>query len=87
MLLIMSIWFLQLFHNLQQKIDQPLFCGLESYVRCLTHILNLIVKDILYVLKSGNIVEATTAYNSFQAGREWAIKTKEPLAKLCILAL
>jgi hypothetical protein len=56
----------QLFHDLQQKMDsQPLFHGLESYVRCLTHILNLIVKDILHILKSGNIIEATTACNSF----------------------
>jgi hypothetical protein len=79
---------LQLFHDLQQKLDtQPLFRGLDSYVRCLAHILNLIVKDILRVLKSGNTKEATTACDSFKEGREWAIGTEEPLAKLRILAL
>ena len=29
------------------------FQGLPSYVRCLAHIINLIVKDILKALKSG----------------------------------
>jgi hypothetical protein len=52
-----------------------------------SHSVTLIVKDILHILKSGNIIEATTVCNSFQAGREWAIRTKEPLTKLCILML
>ncbi|KAJ6001200.1 hypothetical protein N7481_001609 [Penicillium waksmanii] len=35
------------------------FHGLGSYIRCLAHILNLIVKDILHVLDSGTAQEAS----------------------------
>ena len=42
--------------NLQQKFGaDSLLCGPDSYVRCLAHILNLIVKDILQILKAGNV--------------------------------
>jgi hypothetical protein len=53
---------------------------LESYVHCLAH-----TYPILHVLKFSNITKVTIACNSFQAGREWAIRTKESLAELYIL--
>src|SRR3977135_199613 len=37
------------------------FQGLQSYVRCLAHIINLIVKDILTALKSGDVGASSTA--------------------------
>ncbi|ODQ70695.1 hypothetical protein LIPSTDRAFT_156155, partial [Lipomyces starkeyi NRRL Y-11557] len=50
-----------LYENLQKKVGSLRFRGLESYVRCLAHILNLIVKDILSALKSGTAAEAFCA--------------------------
>ncbi|EED11419.1 conserved hypothetical protein [Talaromyces stipitatus ATCC 10500] len=52
--------------NLRQKLGvNPLFRGSESYVCCLAHILNLIVKDILKTLKSSNIEEAHVVSETF----------------------
>ncbi|KAK9364536.1 ribonuclease H-like domain-containing protein, partial [Lipomyces kononenkoae] len=36
----------ELFERLQERLPEPLFRGIDSYVRCLAHILNLVVKDI-----------------------------------------
>jgi hypothetical protein len=53
----------ELFHSLQETAFEKdtskiQFQGLDSYVRCIAHILNLIVKDILRALKSGTTKEA-----------------------------
>ena len=45
---------------------EPLFWDKDSYIRCLAHILNLIVKDILKSLKSGTIEEAITAWDNLK---------------------
>lgn len=74
--------------SLRQKLGiNPLFRGPDSYVRCLAHILNLIVKDILRTLKSGNMEEAHTMCDNFKEGEQWSVETQEPLARLRILAL
>ncbi|KAJ5082681.1 hypothetical protein N7532_011724 [Penicillium argentinense] len=78
---------LQLFEKLQQSGANTLFCGLGSYVRCLAHIINLIVKDILSALKSGNTEEATSICDNLDRGEHHSFHTLEPLAKLRILAI
>jgi hypothetical protein len=45
------------------------FQGLDSYIRCLAHILNLIMKDILQALKSGTQKEADILCDKIQDGR------------------
>lgn len=78
----------ELFHNLQENLNSaPLFQGLDSYVRCLAHILNLIVKDIFRALKSGNTEEAHTACDCLRDGIPWPSATQGALAKLRIFAL
>ncbi|KAJ5818387.1 hypothetical protein N7474_003978 [Penicillium riverlandense] len=42
------------------------FRGVDSYIRCLAHILNLIVKAILRSLKSGSVLEANEIYENLQ---------------------
>jgi hypothetical protein len=66
---------------------KPLFQGEESFVRCLAHIWNLIVKDILRTLKSGNIDEAFPACNDLRDGIFFRFASTGPLAKLRIFAL
>lgn len=56
-------------------------------MRCLAHIINLIVKDILSALKSGNTEEATSFCDTLDKGKYHLYYTLEPLAKLRILAL
>lgn len=74
--------------NLRQKLGvNPLFHGQDSYIRCLAHVLNLIVKDILQTLKSGNMEEAHALCDNVNEGEQWSIGTKEPLARLRVLAL
>lgn len=74
--------------NLRQKLGvYPLFRGSESYVRCLAHILNLIVKDILETLKSGNVEEAHVMCDHFKEGEQLSVGSQEPLARIRILAL
>lgn len=76
----------ELFHILTKESSQTiLFQGLDSYIRCLAHILNLIVKDILRSLKSGNVEEAHTICDNLRAGE--SISSQTALAKLRILAL
>ena len=80
-----------LFYCLSEKLKARggdttlLYQGLDSYVRCLAHILNLIVKDILKALKSGDVEEAQDACDSLQNGR--SITAQTALAKLRVLAL
>jgi hypothetical protein len=81
----------ELFHSLsnrlqfQKKDARLLYQGLDSYIRCLAHILNLIVKDILRALKSGDVEEANAACNSLQNGNP--VTTQTALGRLRILAL
>jgi hypothetical protein len=63
----------------------PLYRGLDSYIRCLAHVLNLIVKDILRALKSGDIEQAQAAYDSLQNGNP--ITNQSAIGRLRILAL
>ncbi|KAK9257572.1 hypothetical protein V1519DRAFT_120431 [Lipomyces tetrasporus] len=54
-----------LYENLERKYgDSVSFRGLDSYVRCLAHILNLILQGILHALKSGNAREACAMCDS-----------------------
>jgi hypothetical protein len=78
----------ELFHSLigtafdKKKIQ---FQGLDSYVRCLAHILNLIVKDILQALKSGTAEEADAICDRIRDGKP--MQTQSALARLRVLAL
>lgn len=75
----------ELYLTLRDSNPEIQFCGIDSYIHCLAHILNLIVKDILHALKSGSIQEAYTACDSIQNGKSFATQTA--LARLQILAL
>lgn len=71
---------LQLFQNLQKICGtNPLFCGLGSYIRCLAHILNLIVKEILLALKSGNTDEAASICDNLDEGVHQSFRLLSPL--------
>ena len=81
--------------NLMETLDPMptttpfLFQGLDSQIRCLAHILNLIVHDILAALKSGTCKEAKHLCNEI-ANREITCKTintYSTFARLRILAL
>ncbi|KAJ5900204.1 uncharacterized protein N7473_004274 [Penicillium subrubescens] len=79
---------LQLFQNLQKTCGtDPLFGGLGSYIRCLAHIINLIVKVILLALKSGNTEEAAAICDNLDNGEHQSFPAIEPLVKLRILSL
>jgi hAT family C-terminal dimerisation region len=78
----------ELFHGLQDTAvekDKIQFEGLDSYVRCIAHILNLIVKDILRALKSGNTKEAFAVCDDIQDGK--SVPVQSALAKLRILTV
>lgn len=71
--------------GLQGKRETELrFQGLDSYIRCLGHVLNLIVKDILRSLGSGTRAEADQACDSLGNGGSFA--TESALSKLRVLA-
>lgn len=60
-------------HNdITQYIEEPnlsiRFEGDASYVRCLAHVLNLIVKDILQSLKSGDMKTAVDTCDAMAKG-------------------
>ncbi|RKF73594.1 putative AC transposase, partial [Golovinomyces cichoracearum] len=61
------------------------FSGLYSYIRCLAHILNLIVKDILATLKTGDHQSATTACDLLQ--NKQGVGHHSTMSRLRILAL
>jgi hypothetical protein len=75
----------ELYHALKESSPEIQFHGVDSYIRCLAHILNLIVKDILRALKSGSTQEAYAVCDSLREGEP--ITTQTALAKLRILAL
>ncbi|KAJ5267683.1 hypothetical protein N7478_010491 [Penicillium angulare] len=63
----------------------PLYRGLDSYIRCLAHILNLIVKDILRNLGSGTMEQAQVACEFLQPGN--SITDQSAIGRLRVLAL
>ena len=75
----------ELYLMLKESNQKIQFCGVDSYIRCLAHILNLIVKDILRALKSGSTQEASTACDYLRAGK--SLPNQTALARLRILAL
>lgn len=76
----------ELFHTLTKESSQNIhFQGLDSCIRCLVYISNLIVKDILHSLRSGNIEQANSICDDLRAGK--SILSQTALAKLRILAL
>jgi hAT family C-terminal dimerisation region len=88
----------ELWYLLEQNQNplQPIrFSGPNSYIRCLAHILNLIVKDILRSLKSGSVSEANSICDNLQSRNSQStssattpsILSQSPLAKLRILAI
>ncbi|KAK9245293.1 hypothetical protein V1506DRAFT_538953 [Lipomyces tetrasporus] len=46
------------------------FEGLSSYIRCIAHVLNLIVGDILSALKAGDIQSAHRACDDLRANKD-----------------
>jgi hypothetical protein len=64
------------------------FHGLGSYIRCLAHILNLIVKDILHVLDSGTAQEASKICDHMKNwNKDILAQTETPLSRLRVLAI
>jgi hypothetical protein len=61
------------------------FQGVDSYIRCLAHVLNLIVSDILSALKAGDHKTATAACDLMQDNKD--IGPHSALARLRIMAL
>ena len=60
------------------------FHGINSFIRCLAHILNLIVKEILRSLKSGTYKEAVKICNHLH---DENLSTESALSRLRILAV
>jgi hypothetical protein len=85
----------ELYFNLTEKYNSddsnPLskgclrFQGVDSYIRCLAHVLNLIVGDILSALKSGDHRSAMEACDLLQENKK--IGQYSALARLRIMAL
>jgi len=64
------------------------FRGYKSFVRCLAHILNLIVKDILRELKSGTVQEANQICDHLKDTETTStLSTKSALSRLRVLAI
>ncbi|KAJ6038636.1 hypothetical protein N7460_007353 [Penicillium canescens] len=63
----------------------PLYRGLDSYIRCLAHVLNLIVKDILRNVGSGTMEQAQVACDCLQTGN--SITDHSAIGRLRVLAL
>lgn len=61
------------------------FLGIDSYIRCLAHVLNLIVSDILSAKKSGDHRSAAEACNLLQENKNMG--QHSALARLRIMAL
>jgi hypothetical protein len=87
----------ELHFTLEEKSLQPIrFRGVDSYIRCLAHILNLIVKDILRSLKSGSVSEANEICDNLQSRNSQSgnsqstspsISSQSALSRLRILAI
>jgi hypothetical protein len=71
--------------RVQNAIPAPLYRGLDSYIRCLAHVLNLIVKDILRTLGSGTMEQAQVVCDCLQTGN--SITEHSAIGKLRVLAL
>jgi hAT family C-terminal dimerisation region len=77
----------ELFFNLS-TVDNPeqlRFLGLDSFIRCAAHVLNLIVTDILSDLKAGEHSSAMAACDLLQQNKD--IGEQSALARLRIIAL
>jgi hypothetical protein len=61
------------------------FQGIDSYIRYLTHILNLIVRDILSRIKSRDHKSTIEAYNLLQGNKK--IGRQSTLARIRIITL
>lgn len=61
------------------------FLGIDSYIRCLAHVLNLIVSDILSSIKSGDHRSAAEACDLLQENKKMG--RHSALARLRIMAL
>lgn len=62
------------------------FCGQESYIRCLAHVLNLIVKKLLVTLRSGDRRSAEASIELVSQNR-YLNTTDSALARLRVLAI
>jgi len=63
------------------------FGGMKSYIRCLAHILNLIVKDILKELKSGTMAEAKAQFFESSNQQNGQLSAESAVAKLRLVVL
>ncbi|KAJ6037739.1 hypothetical protein N7444_008484 [Penicillium canescens] len=61
------------------------FQGIDSYIRCLAHVLNLIVRDILSRMKSGDHKSAIEACDLLQGNKK--IGRQSALARIRIMTL
>ena len=61
------------------------FQGIDSYIRCLAHVLNLIVRDILSGMKCGDHKSAIEACDLLQGNKK--IGRQSTLARIRIMAL
>ncbi|KAJ6125923.1 hypothetical protein N7471_010416 [Penicillium samsonianum] len=52
--------------RMEDAMPEPLYRGLDSYIRCLAHVLNLIVEDILRNLGPGTMEQAQVACDCLQ---------------------
>jgi hypothetical protein len=71
--------------RVEDAMPAPLYRELDSYVRCLAHVLNLIVKDILRNLGSGTMEQAQVACDRLQTGN--SISDHSAIGRLRVLAL
>lgn len=63
------------------------FQGQKSYIRCLVHILNLIVKDILLQLKLGTMKSAKQVLTDMELNHTKTFSLIGPIVKIQYLAL
>ncbi len=75
-----------LYEQFAESPNTPHFRGQESYIRCLAHVLNLIVKKLLETLKSGDRRSAEASIELVSQNRYLNI-TDSALARLRVLAI
>ena len=68
-------------------VGRPRLCGTDSYIRCLAHIINLVVQDILSSLKSITSEEADSMCESIQRQEMEVTPDKSVLERLSIFAV
>lgn len=91
--MVSELWYL--LEQNQNSLQPIRFSGPNSYIRCLAHISNLIVKDILRSLKAGSVSEANSICDNLQSRNPQSassssspsISSQSALAKLRILAI